>query len=309
MKHTTTYIHDQLQTRYPPDEIRAITRLLLSSQCGLSYHQQILCKDTQIRENEKKQIFKIVERLVKMEPLQYILCETEFYSIPLKVNPSVLIPRPETEELVDLIIKQSILNLGDGSNPSPRCILDIGTGSGCITIALAKHIPNATVTAIDVSEAALQTASENALLNNVSIRFVQADILHTKKTATLFREKFDLIVSNPPYIMEHEKTSISANVLNYEPHLALFVPYDEPLLFYNAIADFAQQKLAPQGMLFLEINPLCATAIIDMLHDKGFTHTNLIRDLSGKNRFIKAISNTDCKSAQTTLNSQFSILN
>jgi len=232
-----------------------------------------------------------------MEPLQYILGETEFYSIPLKVNPSVLIPRPETEELVDLIIKSDFVkshrhghdtgNFSSAqSSPSPFRILDIGTGSGCIAIALAKHIPFAAVTAIDVSDEALFTAKNNAQLNHVPIRFVQADILCTEKTMALFPEHFDLIVSNPPYITTDEKDSLSANVLDYEPHVALFTPDDAPLLFYDAITDFSLQKSAPSGMIFFEINPLCDSAVNDLLQKKGFTQTNIISDLSGKNRFI-----------------------
>jgi len=280
MKPTVTHIHKHLHALYSPEEIRCFVRLILNAVCGLSYKQQILGKDTKISANEKNQIYVIVDRLANMEPLQYILGETEFYSIPLKVNPSVLIPRPETEELVDLIINSTV-------SPHPS-LLDIGTGSGCIAIALAKHIPKAVVTAIDISETALQTASQNAQQNKAPIRFMQADILNTQKTTTLFPEQFDVIVSNPPYIMEHEKDSISANVLNYEPHSALFVPNDTPLLFYDAIADFAQQKLTLQGRLFLEINPLCDTSIIDLLQKKGFSQTEVIRDLSGKNRFISA---------------------
>jgi len=283
MKPTVTYIHEHLQALYPPEEIRSFVRLILTAVCGMSHRQQILGKDTKIPGNEKKQIYTIVDRLAKMEPLQYILGETEFYSIPLKVNPSVLIPRPETEELADLVIHSKVR-----SHPS---LLDIGTGSGCIAIALAKHIPDAVVTAIDISEAALQTASKNAQQNKTTIRFLQADILNTAKTTALFPEKFDLIVSNPPYVMEREKTSISANVLHYEPLSALFVPNDDPLLFYRAIANFALQKLAPQGMLFFEINPLCDTSIIDLLQKKGFSQAEILRDLSGKNRFISAKNN------------------
>ena len=299
MKHITTYMHEQLKTLYPPEEIRSIIRLVLESVCSLSYHQQILCKDKQIPENEKKQISEIIYRLKKMEPLQYILGKTEFYSIPLHVNPSVLIPRPETEELVDLIIKHqfSILNrhcevplFRNGKNRSNLfSILDVGTGSGCLAIALSKHIPNASVTAIDISEAALQTATENALLNKTSIRFIQADILNPKKTASFIPETFDLIVSNPPYIKEDEKASMNVNVLDYEPRLALFVPNEDPLCYYNAIADFAMQKLTPGGTLFFEINPQCVSLLIDLLHEKGFTQTEAIRDLSGKNRFMKVV--------------------
>ena len=292
MKLITTYIHERLQALYPPEEIRFFVRLILSAVCGLSYNQQILCKDRQISENEKKQIFDIVERLVNMEPVQYILGETEFYSIPLKVNPSVLIPRHETEELVDYIIRFLSTNLHELTrNPHPRfSILDIGSGSGCMAVALAKHLPFADVLGVDVSIDALHTAMENARLNNVSIRFIQADILDTEKAVALIPGSFDLIVSNPPYVLEAEKVAMSANVLNYEPHLALFVPNDNPLLFYDAIADFALQKLTPSGMLFFEINPLCDALIIDLLHKKGFTHTQLIRDLSGKNRIVTTAS-------------------
>ena len=288
MKHLNAYIHDQLQTRYPPEEIRGITRLLLTAICGLSPAQQICCKDKKIPENEKKQLYAIIARLKKMEPLQYILCETQFYSLPMKVNPSVLIPRPETEELVDMIIRSSFVKSYE-SRP-PLRILDIGTGSGCIAIALAKHIPHSTVTAIDISETALQTAKENAQLNNTPIRFQQADILDTKKTVSLFPEPFDLIVSNPPYVKEEEKETMSANVLNYEPPIALYVPNDTPIRYYTAIADFALQKSVPQGMIFLEINPLCDTLIYNMLQEKKFSPPAIIRDLSGKNRYILTIN-------------------
>ncbi len=279
MKNITTYIQEKLKALYPPEEIRGFIRLILSDVCGLSYNQQILCKDKQIPENEKREIYSIVDKLEKMEPLQYVLGKTEFYSLPLKVNPSVLIPRPETEELVDIIIKSH-------TKQSPLRILDIGTGSGCIAIALAKHIPNATITAVDISETALQTAKCNARLNNTDISFIQADILNTAESAELIPGNFDIIVSNPPYIREEESASMEANVLDYEPHLALFVPNNTPLLFYNAIADFALQKLTPEGMIYFEINAQCDVIINEMLHKKGYTQTNIIRDLSGKNRFI-----------------------
>ena len=281
MKEITSFIHQQLQSLYPPEEIRSMLRLILTAVCGLSYTQQIGCKDKQIPENEKKQIHVIIDRLSMMEPLQYILGETEFYSIPLKVNPSVLIPRPETEELVDLIIKSDL----SPASP-PLRILDIGTGSGCIAIALSKHIPDAVVTAIDISDEALQTAGKNAQMNQAAVRFLHADILQTEKALSLFPENFDLIVSNPPYIKQDEKSSLSANVLDYEPHLALFTPEDKPLLFYDAIADFALHRLAPGGMIFFEINPLCDQDVIDLLQNKGFTHSKIIPDLSHKNRFV-----------------------
>lgn len=287
MKETTIYIQESLKTLYPPEEIRWFIRLIFSHVCGLSYNQQLLCKDKQISVKEKEEIVTIVDRLKSMEPLQYIFGQTEFYSLPLIVNRSVLIPRPETEELVEMIIKSFAHVSG-----TPLRILDIGTGSGCIAIALKKYIPNATVTAIDVSHTALQTAKENAVLNQTEINFIQADILYTEKATSLISGPFDLIVSNPPYIREDEKSSMSANVLEYEPHQALFVPNKDPLLFYKAIADFALQKLTPEGRIYLEINPLCDIMATDMLHKKGFAQTEITRDLSGKNRFITAKQTT-----------------
>jgi protein-(glutamine-N5) methyltransferase, release factor-specific len=306
VKNITTYLQESLGTLYPPEEIRCIKRLILLHVCGLSHNQQILCKDKQIPEKEKDEIYSIINRLEKMEPLQYVLGDTEFYSLPLKVNPSVLIPRPETEELVDMIIKAQqsrLLRSSQGHcettrycerseaisaliEESPR-ILDIGTGSGCIAIALAKHIPNAAITAIDISESALLTAKENALFNNVCINFIQANILKTEVTG-LISDNFDIIVSNPPYITDMEKESMNDNVLAYEPHHALFVPNEDPLLFYKAIAEFSLHKLTPKGMIYFEINANYGSAIIEMLQKKGFTHTELISDLSGKNRFITA---------------------
>lgn len=285
MKDITTYIQENLKNLYPPEEIRCFIRLILSHVCGLSFNQQILCKDKQISETEKSKIYAIVNGLKNMEPLQYILGETEFYSLPLKVSPSVLIPRPETEELVDMIIKSSLAK--SHTHDSPLHILDIGTGSGCIAIALAKHIPSTAITAVDISEPALSEAMYNAQMNDTDICFIKADILNTEAATALIPGKFDIIVSNPPYIREDEKITMSANVLEYEPHHALFVPDKDPLLFYKAIADFALQKLTPTGRIYFEINAQCDTIANDMLHQKGFMHTEIICDLSGKNRFIK----------------------
>jgi release factor glutamine methyltransferase len=240
-----------------------------------------LCKDKKIPENEKKTIYNIINRLKAMEPLQYILGETEFYSIPLAVNPSVLIPRPETEELADMIINSPTVKSGERLT-----VLDVGTGSGCIAVALAKHIGNSTVTATDVSVEALLTAQKNASANGVRVGFIHSDILDTERALALIPGKYDIIVSNPPYIKEEEKPAMEANVVDYEPHLALFVPDSRPALFYEKIADFARVKLKPDGMMFFEINPKCDEIIVEMLHGKGFSQTEIIRDLSGKNRFI-----------------------
>ena len=293
MKSITTHIKETLGLLYPPEEVRCFVRLILSHVCGLSYNQQILCKDKQIPEKEKEEIYTIICRLKKMEPIQYILGETEFYSLPIKVNPSVLIPRPETEELVDIIVKNVMSAYNNKmservENRQPIQILDIGTGSGCIAIALAKHIPDAVVTAIDISGTTLQTAKENALLNNVDICFLKVDILNTSNANELINGSFDIVVSNPPYIKDEEKRFMNANVIDYEPHQALFVPDEDPLLFYKAIAEFAKQKLTPEGIIYFEINPSCDMMIIEMLSEKGFVYSEIINDLSGKNRFISA---------------------
>ena len=295
MQQTTSYIQKTLEALYSTEEIRCFIRLILSHVCGLSHNQQILCKDKQIPENEKEQIYIIVNRLEKMEPLQYIIGETEFYSMVLNVNPSVLIPRPETEELTYMIIKAYTDNKDRQGEFSEKKtlnaessieILDIGTGSGCIAITLARNIPGSKVTAVDVSDSALQTAKQNAFLNNVIIRFIKADILNTEESVGLISGEYDIIVSNPPYIRESEKESMEANVLNYEPHTALFVPDNDPLRFYRAIADFAKEKLVAGGKIYFEINAGCDIITNEMLHEKGFIHTEIHCDLSGKNRFI-----------------------
>ncbi len=286
MKDTTAYIKKELADMYAPEEIRNFIRILFSTICGLSYNQQILYKDKEIPENEKKQIFSITERLKKQEPIQYVLGETEFYSLPVKVNPSVLIPRPETEELVDLIIKSPFSKMHP-ENP-PVKILDIGTGSGCIAITLAKYMPHAEVSATDISETALQTARTNASLNKTDIRFFHSDILDTDAAIACTNDDFDTIISNPPYVKNSERESMCPNVLNFEPHIALFVPNEDPLLFYRAIAGFAQKKLVAGGRICFEINPQCDNLITRMLSDKGFTEVEITRDLSGKNRFAFA---------------------
>ena len=220
----------------------------------------------------------ILAELNTGKPLQYILAETIFYNLPFKVTPDVLIPRPETEELVDWIIG----DLKMTSNLTAPNILDIGTGSGCIAISIKKNLHNSTVTAIDVSSDALAIASFNATLNNVKVDFIEADILTYRNQV-----KYDLIVSNPPYVKNDEKEDMQENVLKFEPHTALFVEDANPLLFYQAIATFAQTNLVNKGLLFFEINELFGQETIDMLKDKGFTNIELRKDLQGKDRMIK----------------------
>ncbi|MCL4140592.1 UNVERIFIED_CONTAM: hypothetical protein GTU68_019375 [Idotea baltica] len=218
----------------------------------------------------------IINRLQKEEPIQYILGNTAFYGLPFLVNENTLIPRPETEELVEWVLKEDEKSLK---------ILDIGTGSGCIPISLAKNLKNASISAIDISTEALEVAKQNAALNNVAIHFIEMDIL---KTTSLNVKNFDIIVSNPPYVRELEKVEIKNNVLQNEPHLALFVDDENPLLFYKKIADLAKQHLSKNGLLFFEINQYLGKETVEMLHQKGFQSLELKKDLFGNDRMIKA---------------------
>jgi release factor glutamine methyltransferase len=212
-------------------------------------------------------------------PIQYILGETEFYGLPFYVNESVLIPRPETEELVDWIQKENYKS-------AELNILDIGTGSGCIAIALRHEFPSSTVDAFDVSEKALETAKQNATHNKLEVNFKAVDILN----APAFNKKWDIIVSNPPYITENEKDTILSNVLDHEPHLALFVPDNDPLLFYREIAFFAQQYLTPAGKLYFEINRNAGNHTLELLTGMGYRDVELRKDISGNDRMVRAIN-------------------
>ena len=209
------------------------------------------------------------------EPIQYILGETEFYGLPFKVTPATLIPRPETEELVDWIIANC--------NKNPKTLLDIGTGSGCIAIALAKNLPAVKVSAMDISEEALKVASENAIYNKVTVNFSKKDILGT----STLPQKYDVIISNPPYVRNSEKEMMQKNVLDFEPASALFVEDDNPLLFYSKIAKLAKNYLNPNGFLFFEINEYLSKEVIQLLERESFSEIELKQDFFGKDRMIK----------------------
>ena len=280
MTETVAYIQDTLKDYYPLSEIKAFTRLVMERVCDIQPHQFLLCKDKELSETEKTQIHNIVGRLAKYEPLQYIFGKTDFYGFEFEVNPSVLIPRPETEELVELIVR-------DYPKRKELDILDVGTGSGCIAITLKKLLDKSQVYALDVSEEALKTAKRNAVRNRAPVTFFQGDILAPSVTADSIEEEFDIIVSNPPYIMEKEKADMEPNVLDYEPSLALFVPDDNPLLFYHRITMFAEQKLKKKGYLYFEINEQMGEQVVNMLRMMEFKSIELIQDLSGKDRFVK----------------------
>ncbi len=238
--------------------------------------------------NEEVQLWNSILEQLKLEiPIQYILGKTSFYGLDFEVNPDVLIPRPETEELVEWIVQVQKLEVGSLKSEDgvkKLNILDIGTGSGCIAISLAKNILNAQVFAIDVSEKALATAQKNAKFNDANVTFIEKNILET----TDLLKHFDIIVSNPPYVRELEKEEIKKNVLDNEPHLALFVEDNDALIFYRKIAELAQKNLSPNGQLFFEINQYLGKETIDLIEKMGFKNIELRKDIYGNDRMIKA---------------------
>ncbi|HQF48006.1 MAG TPA: peptide chain release factor N(5)-glutamine methyltransferase [Flavobacterium alvei] len=230
--------------------------------------------------NDEIEVWNLILNQLKKEiPIQYLLGKTSFYGLEFEVNPNVLIPRPETEELVEWII-QSQKSKAESQKIK---ILDIGTGSGCIAISLAKNLPNAHVFAIDVSEKALATAQKNTKINEVNVTFLLKNILETED----LEQQFDIIVSNPPYVRELEKQEIKKNVLDNEPHLALFVDDNDALIFYRKIAELAQKNLSPNGQLFFEINQYLGKEMIDLLEKMGFKNIELRKDIYGNDRMIR----------------------
>ncbi|MBC8603441.1 peptide chain release factor N(5)-glutamine methyltransferase [Parabacteroides acidifaciens] len=280
MTETLAYIKESLKDLYPPSEISSLVRLIMERVSNIQPHHFLFCKDKVLPEAEKNRIHEIVERLKEMEPIQYILGTADFYSLQFEVNPSVLIPRPETEELVEQVI---IDNEGKKIK-----ILDIGTGSGCIAVTLRKHLKQASIIATDISTEALDTARRNAKRNNATITFIQTDILNPEKAEMDIPFILDVIVSNPPYIKEEEKIDMERNVLDYEPHIALFVPDNDPLLYYWHIAHFGKKKLRRNGRLYFEINAAYGSMVVEMLEEEGYKDIELIQDLSGKDRIVKA---------------------
>jgi len=273
------YIKNELKPFYPDTEIKSFIHLILEHVCQIKPCEILICKDIKISDNKQAEIERIVASLKEYEPIQYILGESEFFGLTFSVNQSVLIPRPETEELVELILKNhSEKNLS---------ILDVGTGSGCIAVSLVKNMPSATVYALDISDDALSTAKENAARNQAEIQFYRQDIF-AELPENIAAEKFDIMVSNPPYVTPSEKSAIHDNVLKYEPHVALFVPQNNPLLFYERIADTGHSLLNKPGFLYFEINPFYRKDICRMLLTKGYSNIKLYKDISGKDRMISA---------------------
>lgn len=276
MKATIQYIEQELRDLYPKTEIRAFTRLILEHVCGISYTQQVLMKDQLLDDSFKNTISEMVKRLKNHEPIQYILGETEFLGLKLIVTPPVLIPRPETEELV--------LWIAETEMPEAPALLDVGTGSGCIALALKDRIADASVSAFDFLPQALEVAGKNAELNKLEVEFFKADIM---KWETSTWRNFDAIISNPPYVRESEKENMSANVLNYESQKALFVPDNDPLIYYRQITQFARRYLNENGWLFFEINENLGNETIDLVRQCGYKEAELKKDLFGKNRMLR----------------------
>jgi release factor glutamine methyltransferase len=277
MQNTIKYIQSELLGYYPENEIKSFGYLLVEKVTGFSRTQLIINSNYVFTETQFKAVEAYIGGLKNFVPIQYLLGETEFYGLQFCVNKAVLIPRPETEELVDWIVN-------DNNIKTELRILDIGTGSGCIAIALKSVFANANVDAFDISVEALQTANINAKNNGLDVNFVELNILDSNENL----EKWDIIVSNPPYIPELEKADILPNVLNYEPHIALFVPDNDPLIFYRHIADFAKKHLFPNGKLYFEIHRDAGETTSNLLLDLGFTDVELRKDISGNNRMVKA---------------------
>lgn len=269
-----------LTPHYGADEADAMARVIFEEMLHRSIVDIVLRKDTIISGFMRDKLMKVVSRLLDDEPLQYILGKTRFYGNELVVTPAVLIPRPETEELVDIIVK-------DWGDRSDLAVLDICTGSGCIAVSLARTLKFADVSAVDLSPEAITVAKENAARLKVSVDFRRADALALTSNSD---DRYDIIVSNPPYVTEREKCAMAPNVLEYEPHMALFVPDDDPLRFYHAIGHYACSALKPDGMLYFEINPLFVDDLKKMLADMGLRDVISLADMTGRQRFITAKS-------------------
>jgi len=265
---------------YDEGEAKAIARMVYEVRYGLTLADLCIGKDTQLSANDQAELAEIARRLEQREPVQYVLGVADFCGRQLEVDSRVLIPRPETEELC-----RWLLDTLDGSTDATDGLrlLDIGTGSGCIAITLAAALPQAVVTAWDISPGALTVARRNAHRHHVAVTFQQEDALKPASTA-----RYDIMVSNPPYILNKERARMDANVLDYEPHTALFVPDDDGLLFYRAIARHALTALNAGGWLYFEINPLCADALQQLLRDMGYGHVDTRRDQFGKLRMLRA---------------------
>lgn len=276
MKAIAKHIHGTLTDSYSDGEVSALTRIIATELLGVSQMAFYLKDDITLTTEQQNLLDNAIERLKKQEPIQYILGYSDFCGLKFKVTPATLIPRPETSELVEWITSEAA---------GKERILDIGTGSGCIAVSLAHKMPQSKVTAWDISPDALAVATENSQANGCDVVFEEVDILIHQPTD----EQFDIIVSNPPYIKENEKTAMHSNVLDWEPHTALFVPDSDPLLFYRAIAEKGLVLLKPGGRLYFEINRAHGKETMEMLAALGYTDIELRKDFAENDRMIRAV--------------------
>lgn len=283
-----------LESLYPQKEARSIVLMLCEEVLGTENYTHIVEPEFKIDDKKLPELEAAMERLKKMEPVQYVLGHTEFYGRTFKVDPAVLIPRPETELLCRDAIKLGMrvfrMRSPYGKNAEPVRILDLCTGSGCIAWTMALSVPGSRVTAVDISDAALEVAAGQDFASELKSKetfkpeFIKADVLDSEQEIEL--GPFDMVLSNPPYIMESEKEDMRRNVLEYEPESALFVPDDDPLLFYRAIARWSQRFMSPDGVGLSEVNESLARQTETVFKAAGYAHTEIVRDLSDKNRYI-----------------------
>lgn len=281
LQHMADFYHSELKGIYTKNEINAIFQQAIHHYLKWPLATINLKMAEKMNQSELVLVYDCCKAIKDFVPIQYIFGSTLFYGLELKVTNNVLIPRPETEELVDLIVKQ---------NTGAKTILDIGTGSGCIPLALKSVLKTSSVSGCDISDPALQVARKNAELTNLDVQFFIADILTDKDFYSQCGGTFDVIISNPPYIVESEKESMHPNVLQHEPHLALFVKGIDPVIFYKKITDICITKLNPGGALYFELNPLTASLVLDYVNQSAvFQFAETLKDMSGNTRFLKAI--------------------
>lgn len=288
LKDIQDIFHKELDAIYGKNEVDSFFFIVTDEYLGLPRLAFSLQPDFTVTKEEEQPLFEALSKLKLEQPIQYILGKTEFYGLPFKVNEHTLIPRPETEELVDWIVTES------SKSNKPLNILDIGTGTGCIAISLLKNVKNAQVFALDVSKDALIIAEENSKINEVDVQFINADILNEERWNSVFKGlNFDIIVSNPPYVRHLEKAEIKKNVLDYEPSLALFVEDNDALLFYRSITNFSKEYLKNDGRLFFEINQYLGNEMVQLLENNGFKAIQLKKDIFGNDRMIRAVKSTE----------------
>lgn len=280
LKHISDFYFDELSQVYNRPEIEAVLASAAYSVLGFSRSDLQIKKEENINQSDLLKLYDYAKALKNGEPLQYVIGETEFYHLKFKVNKSVLIPRPETEELVEMVLKE---------NKDAKSFLDLGTGSGCIPVTIKKNMPGAEVFACDISMDALNTAKKNAELNKTDVRYFIGDILNLEFFKTL-KEDFEVIISNPPYIKKEEAVDMSTQVKDHEPHLALFVEGQDAIIFYKKIVDLSLFKLKSGGRLYFELNPLTSVDVKSYAEKtNAFSSVELIKDMSGNTRFLKAV--------------------